>query len=103
MLHRRGTASADTYQPPPAGLRLLSWDWQQRDFNRYIVGSVVNGTGRRLRYAQVTFSLYDGSGARVGSAMDNINDLDPGAVWNFKAIVFEWTASKAKPGSLSGF
>jgi hypothetical protein len=38
------------------------------DFSGKITGQVVNRRNRTLRYAQISFNLYDESGAQVGSA-----------------------------------
>jgi hypothetical protein len=43
-----------------------------------ITGTVINRRDHKLRYAQISFSLFDASGAQVGSAIANINDLEPG-------------------------
>lgn len=60
-----------------------------REFTCEITGTVVNRTGKRIRYAQITFHLYDASGGRIGTAFTNISTLDPGEQWSFKAIGFE--------------
>lgn len=55
----------------------------------YITGSVKNLKGRDLSYAQITFNLYDANGAQVGTALDNINNLEKDGLWKFKALVFD--------------
>ncbi len=55
----------------------------------YIVGTLQNTASFTISYVQITFSLFDKSGAQVGSAMDNINNLGPGTVWKFKALIFD--------------
>ena len=52
----------------------------------YVEGTIKNNSSEKYSYAQVTFTLYDESGAQIGTAMDNINDLEPGGTWKFKAI-----------------
>jgi hypothetical protein len=37
---------------------------------------------------QITYNLYDESGARVGTALANINDLEAGGSWKFRAVTF---------------
>lgn len=71
--------------------------------NRYIVGTVKNNRNRKYSYAQITFTLHDESGAQVGTALDNINNLEAGGVWRFKAVVLEDNASKYKLSELSGW
>lgn len=67
-----------------------------------ITGEVVNRRGRKLIYAQITFALYDESGARVGTALDNISDLEAGGRWKFKAVAFD-RGTKYKFSELTGF
>ena len=49
------------------------------------------------------FDLLDGSGARVGTAFDNIADLKPGETWKFKALVLEDSATTAKFSEATGY
>lgn len=63
---------------------------------------MVNRRARTLSYAQITFNVYDASGAQVGSALANINGLEPGARWNFKAVSFT-KGTTYKFSKLSGF
>src|SRR5262249_47489124 len=72
------------------------------DFSIQITGRVVNRRDRKLSYAQITFNLYDASGAQVGTALANINGLEPGGRWNFKAVGLE-KAATYKFSELSGF
>lgn len=66
-----------------------------------ITGRVRNNTGRTFRYAQITFSLFDSDGTRVGTALANINDLGPGEIWKFRAIGLVASKSFAL-GSVTG-
>jgi hypothetical protein len=50
-----------------------------------ILGTVINKRSTTLTYAQITFNLYDKSGAQIGTAMANINGLEPNGKWNFRA------------------
>ncbi len=52
----------------------------------YIEGEIKNNTDKTYSYVQVTFNLYDASGAQLGTAVDNINNLEPNATWKYKAI-----------------
>jgi hypothetical protein len=58
------------------------------EFTGEITGTVINRRKDKVRYTQITFNIYDQSGARVGTALANINDLEPGSSWNFKAVTF---------------
>jgi hypothetical protein len=73
-----------------------------RQFGGDITGIVVNRTGRKLGYAQFTFNLYDSTGAQIGSALANINGLEPNGRWRFKAATFQ-KFSRYKFSELEGF
>lgn len=68
-----------------------------------ITGTVVNRRGKELRYAQITFKLYDKSGAQVGTALANISGLEAGGRWNFKASTFGKDFAEFKLGELVGY
>jgi hypothetical protein len=74
----------------------------QNEFSLEITGTVINRRSTRLTYVQITFNVYDQTGARVGSALANINGLEAGERWNFRAISFGRGASY-KFSELSGF
>ncbi len=91
-------------EEPQRGLILEDFNWEQGEFgSRYIVGIVVNESDRQYDYVQVSINLYDGSDVQVGSTFDNVNNLEPGGTWRFRALVFEDTATSAKVVELSGF
>lgn len=73
------------------------------EFGAEITGTVINRRNRKLRYAQITFSLYDESGAQVGTALANINGLEPDGRWKFKATAFGTDFARYKFSELSGF
>lgn len=52
----------------------------------YIKGEIKNNTDKSYSYVQVTFNLYDADGAQLGTAVDNINNLEPNATWKYKAL-----------------
>lgn len=52
----------------------------------YIEGEIKNNTDKTYSYVQVTFNLYDATGAQLGTAIDNINNLEPNATWKYKAV-----------------
>ncbi|MFN9411857.1 MAG: FxLYD domain-containing protein [Pirellula sp.] len=68
-----------------------------------ITGIVENRRRRKLTYAQITFNLYDDSGAQVGTAIANINGLEPGGKWKFEAVSFGQEFTKYKISELTGF
>lgn len=104
-----GSQSTSTTTPSVSGtsvpkLELLGYDWKRGEYgNRYIVGSVRNNTNKQYSYVQVEFNLYDESGAQVGSAMTNVNNLEPSGIWKFEAVVMEDSATKAKFKDVTGF
>ena len=55
-------------------------------FSYYIEGEIVNNTKNSYSYVQIQFNVYDSTGAQIGSAMDNINNLEANGTWKFKAI-----------------
>ena len=72
-------------------------------FGGEITGIVINRRSRKLSYAQITFHLYDDSGAQVGTAIANINGLEAGGRWKFKATSLGTDFSKYKINELTGF
>ena len=52
----------------------------------WIEGEIKNNTDKSYSYVQVTFNLYDKDGNQLGTAMTNINNLEPNATWKYKAI-----------------
>lgn len=50
-----------------------------------IEGTIKNNTDKQYSYVQVTFNLYDSDGAQIGTALANINNLEPNGLWKFKA------------------
>lgn len=56
---------------------------------RHVVGQIKNDTSRSYKYVQVEINLYDAEGTQVGSTLANVNNLEPGSVWEFKAPIFE--------------
>ncbi len=68
-----------------------------------ISGTVVNLRDSTLRYTQITFNVFDKSGAQVGTALDFINGLEPGHIWKFRAIAVGKDLARHKFSKLSGF
>ena len=55
-----------------------------------ISGIIKNESSYDYKYVQVEFSLYDVNGNNLGSAYDNMNNLNAGETWNFKAESLTW-------------
>jgi hypothetical protein len=98
-------ARAAEHETDVDGLVLLkdTVEGRQTEFGGEITGTVVNRRNRKLGYVQITFNLYDESGAQVGSALANINGLEPDGRWNFEANSFGKKFSTYKFSELSGF
>jgi hypothetical protein len=73
------------------------------EFGGEITGQVVNRRNRKLGYVQITFLLFDESGAQVGNALDNINGLEAGGTWKFNASTLGTDFSSYKFNELTGF
>ena len=85
-------------------LSIESFEWEKGEYEiRYVSGVIKNNTNKKYSYVQVEINLYDGSGAQVGSTLDNINNLEPGGTWKFKAIVIEDEATEAKVAGITKF
>ena len=54
-----------------------------------IKGKLKNITKREFSYVSVTFAVYDAEGNQLGTALDNMNYLQPGAIWSFKAVMLD--------------
>ncbi|MGG7143971.1 FxLYD domain-containing protein [Clostridium nigeriense] len=55
-------------------------------FATYLKGVIKNNSGKDCSYVQVTFNLYDSEGNQIGTALDNINNLESDGTWKFKAM-----------------
>lgn len=71
---------------------------------RYITGKIKNNDDKTMGYMQVQISLYDKDENVIGSALDNVNNIGPGEVWSFKAIVLDDTdLASYKISDITGF
>lgn len=55
-------------------------------FATYLKGVIKNNSGKDCTYVQITFNLYDADGNQIGTALDNINNLEADGTWKFKAL-----------------
>lgn len=72
-------------------------------FAYYVNGTIKNNTDKQYSYVQVTFNLYDASGAQIGTAMSNINNLEGNGTWKFKAIGGTENAASYKLAEITGW
>jgi len=89
------SATAPTPSPPsqPSAvqkdLEVLDTDWKQENSIVYVVGTVANHTQRTYSYVQVEINIYDTEGNQIESTFANVNNLEPGKKWKFKALLSE--------------
>lgn len=69
----------------------------------YIVGTLKNESGKKTKYIQIVFNLYDEDGNVIGSAMDNINNIDPDGTWRFKAMILDDDFASFELSEITGF
>lgn len=92
-----------TNTPKPPDLEVLDHSSVTEQYARYVVGTVRNNTTKTYSYVQVSINLYDKSGAQVGSTLANVNGLEPGGLWKFKAIILEDSTEAYKIKDVTGF
>ena len=68
---------------------------EQNSYTMYIGGTIKNNTDKQYSYVQVTFNVYDADGAQLGTAIDNINNLEANGVWKYNAMFMGTDASSA--------
>ncbi|MCK9582942.1 MAG: FxLYD domain-containing protein [Endomicrobiales bacterium] len=73
--------------------------------NTLISGIVKNNSQKNYSYVQISFGIYDKSGAKIGTAMANINNLRSGGTWKFEASILQNldNIDTAKLEELTGF
>lgn len=52
----------------------------------YIRGTVRNEEGQGYEYVQITWSVLDGSGAKIADALANTSGLEEGQSWRYEAV-----------------
>jgi hypothetical protein len=107
MQHSDGKAAAtkaeDEYDVDGLVLMTNTMKGTRAEDGSAIVGTVVNRRNKALRYVQLSFNLYDESGAQVGTAVAQVDHLEAGGQWNFKALTREDHWKSFKVAELSGF
>lgn len=51
-----------------------------------IYGTAYNRTGKNLSYIQITYGIYNESGAKLGSCLANENNIPAATPWKFSAM-----------------
>lgn len=59
---------------------------EKDEFQTYVTGILKNNTDKEKSYVQIVFSVNDKDGNKVGSALANVNNLEAGKTWKFKAV-----------------
>lgn len=89
--------------PKRPDLEVLSSEWHREGPVLYVVGKVRNNRDRPYSYAQVMVNLYDDGDTQVGSTVANVNNLDAGKTWAFKAVVIEDAARRFEVKDVTGW
>lgn len=101
---RQQEAAPTPAEPARPDLELLSKAGETGDFGMMtITGKIRNNTGKRYSYAQATFSIYNKAGEQVGSALANVNNLEPGGTWAFRAVGSAPGGERFKLAGITGF
>ncbi len=95
------TATSKTTKKPD--LELIESSVESDAFVNYVVGVIQNNSNKKYGYVQVEINLYDKDDNLVGSTLDNVNNLDPGTKWKFKAVVFQDNAATYEIKDITGF
>jgi|SRR5579862_393801 len=66
----------------------------------YAVGTIKNNSARQRFGVKVELDLSDATGQKTGTATDYHQVLDPGAEWQFKALVVDSKTKSAKVASI---
>lgn len=68
-----------------------------------ITGTIKNNTDKQASYVQVIFNIYDKDGNQIGTALDNINNLEAGKTWKFEAMSLEQGGETYKLSEITGY
>jgi len=85
-------------------LEVLSIAPESNDgFGWWATGKIRNNTDRTYSYVQVQIGLEDAQGNLAGSTMDNVNNLRPGQIWSFRALVTDDNVETWRIEDVTGF
>ena len=96
-----GTGTTQTKEKKE-DLEVLEHSVVQDGYLSYVVGKIKNNTNRTYSYVQVSINLYKGE-SQAGSTLANVNNLEPGGTWEFKAMVTNTDATSYKIVDVTGF
>lgn len=83
-------------------LEILDYTSTSDNYLRYATGHIKNNTDKTYSYVQVEINLYSGE-TLVGSTLDNVTNLAPGDVWEFKAVIAEENADSFRIVDVTGW
>jgi hypothetical protein len=84
-------------------LKVQSWDWGSDFTGKVLKGVVFNDSDHRYSLVTVEFNIYDKDHVQIGSALDNVANLEPHEKWSFKAMVLEPGAVEARLIGVEGY
>jgi hypothetical protein len=100
------TVAAATVVPavPESPLLIVVGDESARDRYdaQWLNGMVVNQTGKAYRFVQISYDLFDATGAQIGTASANTRGLEPHGRWLFKTVISD-RCTRFKLASLDGY
>lgn len=96
------STGGDQSQAPKQNLEIIDYTSTSDNYLRYATGHIRNNTNKTYSYVQVEINLYSGD-TLVGSTLDNVTNLAPGDVWEFKALITEDSADSFKIIDVTGW
>ena len=69
-------------------VRSIAWQWSGSGARR-LTGSVINRSGKNLKWVRIEFLLYDTTGFPIAGASDSLIYLPSGQEWRFGVAVFQ--------------
>ena len=97
-------AAPEAAPPPPPPLLIVVGDQSERDRYdaQWLNGMVVNQTEKAYRFVQITYDLFDSTGAVIGTATANTRGLEPHGRWIFKTVISD-RCTRFKLTNLDGY
>ena len=95
------TIAPEAVAPP---LLIVVGDESARDRydEQWLNGMVVNQTEKAYRFVQISYDLFDSSGAQIGTASLNTRGLEPHGRWLFKTVISDH-CTRFKLAKLDGY
>lgn len=95
------SSDADSQKNTP-DLEVLDVSSKSEGYVRYATGHIRNNTDRTYSYVQVEINLFN-EDIQVGSTLDNVTNLGPGATWEFSAPIIENNATRFEVANVTGY